>query len=115
MGQALGLPTTMIGFSLLALLITSASAAVLPGAKSEELWNPEYLRGIMTSAAPAPGMAEPLIASAATRAMVAIIAVFGIVIAALAGLLAVTARKAMRLHDGGMSGASTQKSNPVSV
>ena len=41
--------------------------------------------------------------------------VFGIVIAALAGLLAVTARKAMRLHDGGMSGASTQKSNPVSV
>jgi NCS1 family nucleobase:cation symporter-1 len=82
-GQALGLPTTMIGFSLLALLITSASAAVLPGAKIEELWNPEYLLGIMTSAAPAPGMAEPLIASAATRAMVAIIAVFGIVIATL--------------------------------
>lgn len=82
-GQALGLPTTMIGFSLLALLITSASSAVLPGAKLEDLWNPEYLLGIMTSASPGPGMTAPLIASAAARAVVAVIAVLGIVIATL--------------------------------
>jgi nucleobase:cation symporter-1, NCS1 family len=82
-GQALGLPTTMIGFSLLALLITSASAAVLPGAAISDLWNPEYLLGVMTSATPPEGMSEPLITSGVVRAIVAVIAVFGIVIATL--------------------------------
>ena len=82
-GQALGLPTTMIGFSLLALLITSASAAVLPHAALSDLWNPEYLLGVMTSATPPAGMAEPLITSGVARALVAVIAVFGIVIATL--------------------------------
>jgi len=73
----------MIGFSLLALLITSASAAVLPAAKLEHLWNPEYLLGLMTSAQPPPGMTVPLIESALTRGVVAVIAVFGIVVATL--------------------------------
>jgi NCS1 family nucleobase:cation symporter-1 len=82
-GQTLGLPTTMIGFSLLALLITSASAAVLPGSKLEDLWNPEHLLGLMTSASPPPGLSEPLIAGAGMRALVAVIAVVGIVIATL--------------------------------
>jgi len=81
LGQVLGLPTTMLAFSAMAVLITSASAALLQGVPVAELWNPEFLLGQMTSAKPPPGMTEPLIASAATRAMVAIIAVLGIVIA----------------------------------
>lgn len=83
LGQALGLPTTMIAFSALAVLITSASAAIVPGAPLEKLWNPEYLLGLMTSAEPAPGLDVPLIADAATRAAVAVVAVFGIVLATL--------------------------------
>jgi NCS1 family nucleobase:cation symporter-1 len=82
-GQTLGLPTTMLAFSALALIITSASSAILAGAPVEKLWNPEYLLGLMTSASPPPGMSEPLIASAAMRAIVAVIAVFGIVLATL--------------------------------
>ncbi len=82
-GQALGLPTTMIAFSAIAVVITSASAAILPGTPVKDLWNPEHLLGLMTSAAPPPGLAAPLIADAATRAIVAVVAVFGIVLATL--------------------------------
>lgn len=82
-GQALGLPTTMIAFSAIAVVITSASSAILPGTPIKDLWNPEYLLGLMTSATPPAGLAEPLIADAATRAIVAVIAVFGIVLATL--------------------------------
>ncbi len=83
LGQALGLPTTMIAFSALAVLITSASVAIIPGAPMEKLWNPEYLLGLMTSSSAPPGLTAPLIESAATRAAVAVIAVFGIVLATL--------------------------------
>jgi NCS1 family nucleobase:cation symporter-1 len=82
-GQALGLPTTMIAFSAMALIITSASAAVLTGAPIADLWNPEFLLGQLTSASPPKGLTEPLIASAVVRAVVAVVAVFGIVIATL--------------------------------
>jgi NCS1 family nucleobase:cation symporter-1 len=82
-GQALGLPTTMIAFSAIAVVITSASAAILPGTPVEQLWNPEHLLGLMTSATPPAGLTEPLLADAATRAIVAVIAVFGIVLATL--------------------------------
>ncbi len=83
LGQALGLPTTMIAFSAMALVITSASAAVLKGAPIADLWNPEFLLGQLTSAKAPAGLDAPLIASSATRAVVAVIAVFGIVIATL--------------------------------
>ena len=82
-GQSLGLPTTMIVFSAMALVITSASAQVLPGAAIGDLWNPEYLVGQLTSSVAPAGLSAPLIADAATRAIVAVIAVFGIVIATL--------------------------------
>jgi NCS1 family nucleobase:cation symporter-1 len=81
LGQALGLPTTMIAFSAMALVITSASAAVLKGTPIEQLWNPEFLLGQMTSPLPPAGLTEPLIASDGVRAVVAVIAVLGIVIA----------------------------------
>ncbi len=83
LGQALGLPTTMIAFSAMAVVITSASAAILPQAQVSELWNPEHLLGIMTSAQAPAGLSGPLIADAATRAIVAVIAVFGVVLATL--------------------------------
>ncbi len=83
LGQTLGLPTTMIAFSALAVMITSASMVVLPGTPAADLWNPEFLLGKMTSAMPPEGLSEPLIASAATRAVVAVIAVAGIVLATL--------------------------------
>ena len=62
-------------------LANGASAAVLKGVPIEKLWNPEFLVAQMTSALPPPGATEPLIASAGTRAAVAIIAVVGIIIA----------------------------------
>jgi hypothetical protein len=40
----------MIAFSAMAVVITSASAAVLPSAKVSTLWQPEHLLGVMTSA-----------------------------------------------------------------
>ena len=81
LGQALGLPTTMLAFSAMAVVITSASSAILAGAPIEQLWNPEFLIAQMTSPNPPAGASVPLIASAATRAFVAVIAVVGIVIA----------------------------------
>ena len=83
MGQALGLPTTMIAFSAMAVVITSASKAVLTGAELKDLWQPEFLLGQMTSALPPKGLAAPLIADGFMRAVVAVVAVFGIVIATL--------------------------------
>ncbi len=83
LGQTLGLPTTMLAFSAMAVVITSASQAVLPGASLSELWQPEFLLGQMTSSTPPKGLTAPLIDSALTRAVVAVVAVFGIVIATL--------------------------------
>ncbi len=83
LGQTLGLPTTMIAFSAMALVITSASKAVLPEADINDLWNPEYLLGQLTSPDAPKGLTAPLIADSVVRAVVAVIAVFGIVIATL--------------------------------
>jgi NCS1 family nucleobase:cation symporter-1 len=42
-GQALGLPTTMTVFPLIAVLVTSAALVVFPGEKPGDLFNPVYL------------------------------------------------------------------------
>ena len=81
LGQTLGLPTTMLAFSAMAVVITSASSAILHGVPLAKLWDPQAVLAFMTSASPPPGMDAPLIASAATRAIVAVIAVLGVVIA----------------------------------
>ncbi len=44
-GQALGLPTTMTLFPLIAVFVTSAAIAVYPNDKPADLWNPVYLVG----------------------------------------------------------------------
>lgn len=81
LGQTLGLPTTMIAFSMMGVMITSASGAILTGAKTSELWDPVFILAQMTSATPPEGLTEPLIASAGTRLFVALIALLGVGIA----------------------------------
>jgi NCS1 family nucleobase:cation symporter-1 len=80
-GQTLGLPTTMIAFSAMGVIITSASKAILTGVKLEQLWDPVFILAQLTSATVPEGHTEPLIASAATRTVVAIIALLGVAIA----------------------------------
>src|SRR5439155_440802 len=65
LGQTLGLPTTMIAFSTMGVIITSASMAILAGVPEEQLWKPDVLLSFLTSAQAAPGLTEPLIASGA--------------------------------------------------
>jgi nucleobase:cation symporter-1, NCS1 family len=81
LGQALGLPTTMIAFSAMGVIITSASQAILSGVDVKNLWDPVVLLSHLTSSTPPPGAAEPLILSGATRAIVALIALLGIGVA----------------------------------
>jgi len=81
MGQALGLPTTMIAFSAMGVVITSASAAILTGVPVEKLWDPIVILSHITSATPPPGLSEPLILSGPMRLLVAVLALFGVGIA----------------------------------
>ncbi len=81
MGQALGLPTTMVGFSAMAVVVTSAGQAVLKGVAPEELWKPVTILSYITSSAPPPGLDAPLIASGTTRAIVAVVSLLGVGIA----------------------------------
>lgn len=81
LGQTLGLPTTMIAFSAMGVVITSASHAILVGTPVEKLWDPVHILAQLTSAAPPPGLSEPLIASAGVRLLVAVTALFGVAVA----------------------------------
>ncbi len=80
-GQVLGLPTTMILFSAMGVVITSASQAILQGVDVAKLWDPVFILAQLTSATPPMGHSEPLIASAATRVIVAVVALLGVGIA----------------------------------
>ncbi|HEV8629173.1 MAG TPA: NCS1 family nucleobase:cation symporter-1 [Thermoanaerobaculia bacterium] len=84
LGQALGLPTTMVAFSAMGVVITSAAHAVLTGVDPGKLWDPVFILSQLTSAAPPPGQALPLIASGATRAVVALVSLLGVGIATVA-------------------------------
>jgi len=81
LGQTLGLPTTMIVFSAMGLLITSATKALLPESDVKQLWDPVYVLSQMTSGLPVPGVGEPLLADGGTRVAVAILSLLGITIA----------------------------------
>ncbi|MBX7116881.1 MAG: NCS1 family nucleobase:cation symporter-1 [Myxococcaceae bacterium] len=83
LGQTLGLPTTMLAFSAMGVVITSASSAILHGVEASKLWDPVVILAHLTSSTPPPGLAEPLIASAGTRTLVAIISLVGVGIATL--------------------------------
>jgi NCS1 family nucleobase:cation symporter-1 len=80
-GQALGLPLTMILFSAMGVVITSASKAIMTGVEIKQLFDPVYVLAQLTSSTPPPGLGAPLIASAGTRILVAVLAVLGVLIA----------------------------------
>jgi NCS1 family nucleobase:cation symporter-1 len=80
-GQALGLPTTMILFSAMGVVITSATQAILKGVAVDKLWDPVFILSQLTSSAAPPGLDAPLIASDGTRVLVAIVALLGVGIA----------------------------------
>ncbi|MBI4817849.1 MAG: NCS1 family nucleobase:cation symporter-1 [Deltaproteobacteria bacterium] len=81
LGQALGLPTTMIAFSAMGVIITSAAQAIFTGTPPEKLWDPVFILSMMTSSTPPAGMVEPIISSAATRWLVAIVSLLGVGVA----------------------------------
>ena len=81
LGQTLGLPTTMVLFSAMGVVITSAAQSLLHGVDASKLWDPVVILSHLTSATPPPGMEVPLIESGAARLLVAIIALFGVAIA----------------------------------
>src|SRR5262245_43682510 len=69
-GQTLGLPTTMLLFSAMGVIITSAAQVILRGVDPAKLWDPVFILAQLTSASPPPGQSAPLIASAGVRALV---------------------------------------------
>ncbi|MGA1043862.1 MAG: NCS1 family nucleobase:cation symporter-1 [Phycisphaerales bacterium] len=77
-GQTLGLPTTMIAFSAMAVVITSASQALLKGVDPSELWDPMKVLAYLTSPTAPPGLEAPVIASDAARLLTALIALVGV-------------------------------------
>ena len=83
LGQTLGLPTTMILFSAMGVIITSATSAILKNVELSKLWDPVFILSQLTSATPPAGQLEPLIASPAVRLMVAVISLFGVGVATL--------------------------------
>ena len=81
LGQTLGLPTTMVLFSAMGVVITSATQAILTGVDVSKLWDPVFILAQLTSAVPPAGQSVPLIASEGTRLLVAIVALFGVGVA----------------------------------
>ncbi|HTF89784.1 MAG TPA: NCS1 family nucleobase:cation symporter-1 [Planctomycetota bacterium] len=83
LGQTLGLPTTMVVFSAMGVLVTSAAQSILHGVDPGKLWDPLLILSHIVSPIAPPGMSEPLLASATTRLVVSVIALFGVVLATL--------------------------------
>ncbi len=83
LGQTLGLPTTMVLFSAMGVLVTSAAHAIWAGTDTSKLWDPVEILSRIVSPDPAFGGGAPVIASAGVRVLVAVIALLGIGIATL--------------------------------
>jgi nucleobase:cation symporter-1, NCS1 family len=83
LGQTIGLPATMIVFSAMAVIITSASQKVLHGVDPKELWDPVKVLAFITSPVPPPGLSEPLLLSPGLRVAVALFSVFGVAVASI--------------------------------
>ena len=81
LGQALGLPTTMIAFSLMAVVITSAAETILKGTDPKTLWDPVVVLGQITSSKAPAGLDAPLLANEGTRIVVAVLSLFGVAVA----------------------------------
>lgn len=81
LGQALGLPTTMIAFSAMGVVITSAAQAILKGADLSKLWDPVFILSQLTSPTAPVGLDAPLLSSPALRLFVAVISLLGVGVA----------------------------------
>jgi NCS1 family nucleobase:cation symporter-1 len=81
LGQTLGLPTTMVAFSAMAVVITSAAELLLKGVDPKTLWDPVVVLSQITSSTPPAGMDEPIIATGAMRVTIAVVALLGVAIA----------------------------------
>ncbi|TNV82493.1 hypothetical protein FGO68_gene3505 [Halteria grandinella] len=81
LGQVLGLPTTMIAFSAMGVVITSASQVILHQVPVEQLWDPVLVIQKLTSSDIYPGRTEPFIANTNLRLSVAVISLLGVAIA----------------------------------
>ena len=75
LGQALGLPTTMIAFSAMGVIVTSAAHVALAGADPGKLWDPVFVLSQITSSE------THMIESDGVRLLVAVIALLGVGIA----------------------------------
>ena len=80
-GQTLGLPTTMVAFSAMALIITSAAETILKKTDPKLLWDPIFVLSQITSAKAPQGLIEPLILDSTTRTFVAFACLLGVAIA----------------------------------
>jgi nucleobase:cation symporter-1, NCS1 family len=76
LGQTLGLPPTMILFSAMGVIITSAAMSLFKNADPEKIWDPVFVLSQITAPGP-----HALIASPGTRLLVAILALAGVAIA----------------------------------
>ena len=81
LGQVLGLPTTMIAFSAMGVIVTSASKLILVGAPADKLWDPVFILSQLTLPTAPDGLDAPLIASVGVRIFVAVVALLGVAIA----------------------------------
>jgi NCS1 family nucleobase:cation symporter-1 len=81
LGQTIGLPTTMVAFSAMAVVITSAAELLLKGVDPKTLWDPVVVLSQITSSTPPAGMDEPIIATGAMRVTIAVVALLGVAIA----------------------------------
>jgi NCS1 family nucleobase:cation symporter-1 len=81
LGQVLGLPTTMIAFSMMAVIITSAAETILKGSDPKTLWDPVVVLAQITSSKAPAGLDAPLLASEGTRILVAVLSLFGVAVA----------------------------------
>src|SRR5947208_1238767 len=81
LGQTVGLPTTMVAFSAMGVVVTSASQTLLKGEDPKTLWDPVVILSHLTSSAAPAGLDAPLIESPVLRGIVAVIALLGVGIA----------------------------------
>jgi NCS1 family nucleobase:cation symporter-1 len=81
LGQTIGLPTTMVAFSAMAVVITSAAELLLKGADPKTLWDPVAVLSQITSSTPPSGLAEPILGSTGMRVTVAVLALLGVSVA----------------------------------
>jgi len=81
LGQVLGLPSTMIAFSMMAVIITSAAETILKGSDPKTLWDPVVVLAQITSSKAPAGLDAPLLASEGTRIVVAVLSLFGVAVA----------------------------------